>query len=192
MMCRLRWCAAALLVMLAMTAVACRKKPIQVPAPAPAEQPAPPPTTPTPPPAPPKPAPPPAPAPPTDEELFAKMTLDELNQKGVLSDVFFAYDSAELSPDARAVVQKNMEFLKRWSSTKVMVEGHADSRGTNEYNLALGDRRAAATRTYLVSLGITADRVTTVSKGEEQPVCREDNEACWEKNRRGHFIFTAK
>ncbi len=120
------------------------------------------------------------------------MTLEELNQKGVLGDVFFAFDSADLTPDARAVVQKNMEFLKRWSSTKVVIEGHADSRGTNEYNLALGDRRASATRTYLVSLGMAGDRVTTVSKGEEQPVCREDTEECWQKNRRGHFIFTAK
>jgi peptidoglycan-associated lipoprotein len=120
------------------------------------------------------------------------MTLDELNQKGVLADVFFAYDSAQLSPEAQAVVQKNMDFLKRWPSTKVMVEGHADARGTNEYNLALGERRADATRDYLVSLGIPTDRVTIVSKGEEQPVCREDNEPCWIKNRRGHFIFTAK
>jgi peptidoglycan-associated lipoprotein len=192
MMCRLRWCAAALLVTLTLTTTGCGKKKVEPPPPAPAEQPAPPPTTPTPPPPPPKPAPPPTPAPPTDEELFAKMTLEELNQKGVLGDVFFAFDSADLTPDARAVVQKNMEFLKRWSSTKVVIEGHADSRGTNEYNLALGDRRASATRTYLVSLGIVGDRVTTVSKGEEQPVCREDTEECWQKNRRGHFIFTAK
>lgn len=192
MMCRLRWCAAALLVTLTLTTTGCGKKKVEPAPPAPAEQPAPPPTTPPPPPPPPKPAPPPTPAPPTDEELFAKMTLEELNQKGVLGDVFFAFDSADLTPDARAVVQKNMEFLKRWSSTKVVIEGHADSRGTNEYNLALGDRRASATRTYLVSLGMAGDRVTTVSKGEEQPVCREDTEECWQKNRRGHFIFTAK
>ena len=73
-----------------------------------------------------------------------------------------------------------------------MVEGHADARGTNEYNLALGERRAAAARDYLVSLGIPADRMTIVSKGEEAPVCSEDNEACWQKNRRGHFVFTGK
>ena len=120
------------------------------------------------------------------------MTLDELNQKGVLGDVFFAYDSVELTSDARATLQKDADYLKRWGSTKVMIEGHADSRGTNEYNLALGERRAAATRDYVVSLGIPADRITIVSKGEEQPVCREENEACWQKNRRGHFIFTAK
>jgi len=72
------------------------------------------------------------------------------------------------------------------------VEGHADSRGTNEYNLALAERRAAAVRDYLVSLGIGAERVTVVSKGEEAPFCTEENETCWQQNRRGHFIFTAK
>ena len=82
--------------------------------------------------------------------------------------------------------------MKRWSSTKVLVEGHADSRGTNEYNLALAERRAAAVRDYLVSLGVTAARVTVVSKGEEAPFCTEEAESCWQQNRRGHFVFTAK
>ena len=89
-------------------------------------------------------------------------------------------------------VQKNGDYMKRWASTKVLVEGHADSRGTNEYNLALAERRAAAVRDYLVSLGIGAERVTVVSKGEEAPFCTEGNETCWQQNRRGHFIFTAK
>jgi peptidoglycan-associated lipoprotein len=147
-----------------------------------------------------KPAPPPAPTPPpapkprelTEEEIFAKMSLDELNKKGVLSDVFFALDSTELTQESRASLQKNVEYMKRWTSTKVMVEGHADSRGTNEYNLALAERRAGAVRDYLVSLGITADRVTIVSKGEEAPFCTEESESCWQQNRRGHFLFTAK
>ena len=120
------------------------------------------------------------------------MTLEQLNQKGVLGDVFFAFDSVDLSQDARGTLQKNSDYLKRGGSTKVMIEGHADARGTNEYNLALGERRAAATRDYVVSLGVPNDRITIVSKGEEQPVCREEGEACWQKNRRGHFIFTAK
>jgi peptidoglycan-associated lipoprotein len=120
------------------------------------------------------------------------MTLDELNAKGVLADVFFQFDSVDLSSEARAILQKNTDYLKKWTSTKVMIEGHADSRGTNEYNLALGERRADAARDYVVSLGIPTERVTVVSKGEEQPVCREDTEACWQKNRRGHFVFTAK
>jgi peptidoglycan-associated lipoprotein len=124
--------------------------------------------------------------------MFAKMSLDELNQKGVLADVFFALDRSELSQEARGSLSKNIEYLKRWSSTKIMVEGHADSRGTNEYNLALGERRAGAVRDYLVSLGLAADRVTIVSKGEEAPFCSEENDSCWQQNRRGHFVFTAK
>ena len=106
--------------------------------------------------------------------------------------MFFALDSTELNPEARATLQKNVDWLKRWTSTKIMVEGHADSRGTNEYNLALGERRAAAVRDYLVSLGVPAERITIVSKGEEQPVCTEETESCWQQNRRGHFVFTAK
>ena len=175
---------------MALTSGACRKDPpVTAPSsPAPTQ----PDTRPTPPPPPP---PPPAAKPtpaPTDEEIFAKMTLDELNAKGVLADVFFSYDSTELTPEARGTIQKNGDYLKRWTSTKIMVEGHADSRGTNEYNLALGERRADVTRDYLVSLGIPADRVTIVSKGEEELACSEENESCWQRNRRGKFIFTAK
>ena len=73
-----------------------------------------------------------------------------------------------------------------------MVEGHADSRGTNEYNLALAERRAGAVRDYLVGLGIAADRITIVGKGEEAPFCTEESDSCWQQNRRGHFLFTAK
>jgi peptidoglycan-associated lipoprotein len=178
---------------IALTAGACGgKKPPAAPVPPPAPPPAAPePTKPTPPPAP-APAPPPAPKTPTDEEIFASMSLDDLNKKGVLGDTFFALDSTELTQESRGAIQKNSDYLKRWKSTKVMVEGHADSRGTNEYNLALAERRAAAVRDYLVSLGITADRVTVVSKGEEAPFCTDEAESCWQQNRRGHFLFTAK
>jgi peptidoglycan-associated lipoprotein len=120
------------------------------------------------------------------------MTLDELNAKMPLGDVMFDYDQSTIREDARATLQMNAEYLKRWASTRVTVEGHADSRGTNEYNLALGERRAAAVRDYLASLGIGADRVVAVSRGEETPVCMEENESCWQRNRRGHFVFTAK
>ena len=106
--------------------------------------------------------------------------------------MYFAYDSTDLSEESRANLQKNLQWLNRWKSTKILVEGHADSRGTNEYNLALGERRADAVRDYLVSLGFTADRVTIVSKGEEEPSCRDETETCWQQNRRGHFIVTAK
>ena len=181
------------LLCLALTAGACGKKKIEAPAPAvtPPPAPAPEPTKPAPPPAP-APAPAPAPRAPTEDEIFAKWTLEELNKQGLLADAFFALDSIELNQESRGVIQKNGEFLKRRPSTKVMVEGHADSRGTNEYNLALAERRAGAVRDYLVSLGIPADRISIVSKGEEAPFCTEEAESCWQQNRRGHFLVTAK
>jgi peptidoglycan-associated lipoprotein len=173
---------------------ACSRNPKPEPptaAPAPAATP-PPPARPTPPPPPPPAAPAPTPAPPTEDEIFGKKTLDQLNAEKPLDDAFFAYDSTDLNDAARAALQKNVEWLKRWTSTRIMVEGHADARGTNEYNLALGERRADVVRDYLVSLGLPTERVTTVSKGEEQPACSEDTESCWQQNRRGHFIITGK
>ena len=173
---------------------ACGKKQPPVTPPPPPPPPAAQPATPPPPPPPPPPAPPPAPAPPaaTEAELFAKMSLGELNAQRPLADVFFLYDQSDLSDTARASLQKNSEWLRKWLSTTVTVEGHADSRGTSEYNLALGERRASAIRDYLVSLGVTGTRVNVVSMGEEQPVCTEEAEACWRQNRRGHFVVTAK
>lgn len=182
---------AALLVIAALTAAGCGKKQPEVPA-APPPAAAPPETRPAAPPPPPPPAPAPAPRPPTEDEKFAAMSLDELNKSGALADVFFALDSTELTEESRAAIQKNAEFLKLRASTKIMIEGHADSRGSNEYNLALAERRADAARDYLVGLGVPTDRVTIVSKGEEQPFCTEEAESCWRQNRRGHFIFTAK
>jgi peptidoglycan-associated lipoprotein len=181
------------LLICALAAGACGKKPpAATPAPPPpAEKPA---TTPPPPPAPAPPAPP-APTPdrpPTEADLFARATLDELTKSGVVKPVYFGLDSIVLTEEARGVLQKNVEYLKKWPSTKVLVEGHADSRGTNEYNLALTERRASAARAYVVSLGVAADRVTTVAKGEEQPFCKEETEACWQQNRVGFFVFTAK
>jgi len=120
------------------------------------------------------------------------MSLVELNSSHPLDDVYFDFDKSELSAAARASLQKNADWMRKWASTKVTVEGHADSRGTNEYNLALGERRASSIRDYLVTLNVTVSRVSVVSKGEEEPVCREETEACWAKNRRGHFIVTAK
>ena len=120
------------------------------------------------------------------------MTLAELNAKMPLGDVFFDYDMSTIRDDARPILQKNADYLRRWTTTRVSVEGHADARGTAEYNLALGERRASAIRDYLVSLGIAADRLLSVSRGEESPLCAEENEACFMRNRRGHFVFTAK
>ena len=181
-----------LMVALAVGAGACGKKQVAVAPPAAPPAPAPPPTRPDNPPPPPAPPAAPQPAAPTEEEIFSKTTIEELNAQKPLGDVFFAYDAVNITDEGRASLQKNLQWLNKWTSTKIMVEGHADSRGTNEYNLALAERRADAVRDYLVSLGLTAARVTIVSKGEEQPFCKEETEACWQQNRRGHFIITAK
>jgi peptidoglycan-associated lipoprotein len=176
----------------AMAVAACGKKPAPTPMPAP---PPPPPAAKTeapPPPPPPPPAAVPEPKSLTEEEKFAAMSLADLNASKPLGDVFFAYDSAELSDEARAALSKNSEWLKRWARTRISVEGHCDDRGTPEYNLGLGERRATAVKAYLTSLGIGGDRVMTVSKGEEQPFCSDKSEGCWAQNRRGHFIVTAK
>jgi len=129
---------------------------------------------------------------PTEDEIFAGKTLEQLNSEKPLADALFDLDSQAIREDAKPALQKNADWMKRWTSTKVMVEGHADSRGSAEYNLALGERRATAVRDYLVNLGVTADRVQVVSKGKESPLCTEENESCWQQNRRGHFVITAK
>ena len=167
----------------------------RVPPPAPPPPAPPPPAAAPAPPPPPPPPPAPAPAPPrplTEEEIFSRKTLDELNAERPLAEVLFGLDEFTLTDDDRATLQKNADFLRRWMSVRATIEGHADSRGTNEYNLALGERRASAARDYLVSLGIAGDRLLAVSKGEEAPVCTEETEACWQRNRRAAFVVTAK
>jgi peptidoglycan-associated lipoprotein len=178
-------------VVIAIGAASCAKKAPEAPAPPP-----PPPAAPAAPPAPPAPPPPaPPPAAPralSEEEIFAGKSLDQLNQERPLGDVYFDLDESTIREDARGPLQKNAEWMKRWSSTRVTVEGHADERGSSEYNLALGERRASSVREYLVSLGIGADRISIVTKGKESPFCTESNESCWQQNRRGHFLITAK
>lgn len=120
------------------------------------------------------------------------MSLEQLNAQQPLENVRFDYDRADLSDEARASLQKNATWMNRWTSTRVTVEGHADSRGTSEYNLALGERRAGTVRDYLISLGIDASRVNIVSLGEERPLCTEETDACWAQNRRGQFVITDK
>jgi peptidoglycan-associated lipoprotein len=124
--------------------------------------------------------------------VFANKSIDQVNAEKPLQDVSYDYDKADLSEASRSALQKNAEWLRRWASTKITIEGHCDNRGTNEYNLALGDRRAAAARDYLVTLGIPKERIMAVSKGEESPFCTEETDACYALNRRGHFIVTAK
>jgi len=116
-----------------------------------------------------------------------KEGYDELFLKEV-RDAYFDYDSAAIRPDAREALQKTADFLKGYPNARVTIEGHCDERGSTEYNLALGQRRANAVKEYLVSLGIPADHLSTTSWGKEKPFCTESTEACWQQNRRGHFV----
>jgi len=127
-----------------------------------------------------EPAPPPVEATPPPAATFAPET------------VYFAFDDYTLNAEAQGKLGGLADHLKASQGTVVQVEGHCDERGTAEYNLGLGERRASAVKAYLVELGVPADRVVIVSKGKETPFCTEGNEACWQQNRRGHFIITAK
>ncbi|HKY60023.1 MAG TPA: peptidoglycan-associated lipoprotein Pal [Gemmatimonadota bacterium] len=102
--------------------------------------------------------------------------------------IFFDFDRSELRPEARTTLQQKSEILRQYPDIRVRIEGHADERGTVEYNLALGERRADSARTYLIDLGIDPDRLTTISYGEERPLAEGHNEAAWQQNRRDEFI----
>ena len=123
---------------------------------------------------------------------LANRSLDELNRIAPLQPAFFALDSEDLDGPARLALNQDADVLKKNPNWVVSVEGHADERGSAEYNLALGERRALAAKTYLVSLGIAADRLRTVSYGKEFPFEAGHDEAAWAKNRRAHFMVTAK
>jgi len=181
-------------VVLSVVAGACAKKPPTVARPMP-----PPPDNtnaiPPTPPAPPRPVDEPIPVPPEPEAIRSgdlKDDLDTLNRSGVLKPVFFELDSSDVSGDSQKVLQENAEVMRKNSQWQVTIEGHCDERGTAEYNLALGERRAIAARTYLVSLGIPAERVRVVSYGKEFPFEQGHDESAWSKNRRAHFVITAK
>jgi peptidoglycan-associated lipoprotein len=115
-------------------------------------------------------------------------TLQELFDQEV-KDAYFDYDKADIRADARDALSKTAQFLRSYPQMKVVVEGHCDERGSTEYNLALGDRRAASAKQFLVSLGIPADRLETVSYGKERPFCSASTEECWQQNRRAHFVM---
>jgi len=146
------------------------------------------------PPSPPQPSPEPTTVPPEPvrDDAIASASLDDLNRNSPLKPVFFSLDSSEIDPAAKAVLDANAPLLKRYPSWIVTIEGHCDERGTAEYNLALGERRAIAARAYLVSLGISADRLRIVSYGKEFPFDPGHEDNAWTKNRRAHFVITAK
>jgi peptidoglycan-associated lipoprotein len=123
-------------------------------------------------------------------------SLDQLRQgqrvgsdaSSALKDIYFDFDRYDLQPEARTTLKANADWLKQNPSVTVQIEGHCDDRGTAEYNLALGAKRAQAAKDYLTTLGIPAQRVSTISYGEEIPTCREENEACWQQNRHDRFV----
>jgi len=127
-----------------------------------------------------------------EERPIESTTLDALNRDSPLKPIFFAYDSAEISPEAQVLLKQNAELLTTYRPWTITIEGHCDERGTAEYNLALGERRALAARSYLVSLGIEAARIMAVSYGKEFPFESGQDEQSWAENRRAHLIVTAK
>lgn len=138
---------------------------------------------------------PPPPAPPRDADMGGDVMTEEIadmNRKGYLQHAYFDYDASDLRDDARSALSANAEWLKRYPSIQVLISGHCDERGTSAYNLALGDSRANAARSYLESLGVSGGRLRTVSYGKERPFCAESTEDCWQQNRRAHFVITAK
>jgi peptidoglycan-associated lipoprotein len=119
---------------------------------------------------------------PTQEELFHRL----------VKDAYFDFNKADIRADARTALAETAQYLRNYPTERVTIEGHCDERGSTEYNLALGDRRASAAKQYLVSLGISADRINTVSFGKEKPFCMQSTEDCYQQNRRGHFVRVAK
>jgi peptidoglycan-associated lipoprotein len=145
-------------------------------------------------PAPPEPVSEPRPVPPEPVAVdpIASRDIGDINKNSPFQPVFFALDSSDVDSLAQQALNANAEILKKYSTWVITIEGHADERGTAEYNLALGERRALSARTYLVSLGISADRLRTVSYGKEFPFDPGHDEAAWEKNRRAQFVLTSK
>jgi peptidoglycan-associated lipoprotein len=180
---------AAFSLVLGLGVAACGKKAPAVTAPAP-----PAPAAPTAPPAPPAPPPAPAAAPApaalTEDEIYARASTADIQKE--FRDVYFDLDNAVIKDEGRSALTANANYMKRRTAVRVTIEGHCDERGTAEYNLALGDRRANAVKAYLVELGVPASSINVVSKGKEAPFCTESNENCWKENRRGHFVVTAK
>ena len=128
----------------------------------------------------------------TEEEIFMAKTLEEINKENLLSNVLFDFDKYFIRDDAKPVLEENARWLNKWTTVRVLIEGHCDERGTEEYNLALGEKRAKSTLDYLTSLGIAANRVEIISYGKSQPLDPGHNEVAWQKNRRAQFTIIAK
>jgi len=144
------------------------------------------------PPEPPRPVSEPVPVPPMPEADINSKSIDDLNRDSPLRPMFFELDSSDVSSEGQQVLQANAAVLKKYPTWQVTIEGHCDERGTAEYNLALGERRALAAKNYMVSLGIPADKIKTVSYGKEFPFDAGHDDSAWAKNRRAHFVITSK
>jgi len=116
----------------------------------------------------------------------------EVFESRLLKDIHFDFDRYDIRPEDTQILKENAALLSKYPQVKVQVEGHCDERGTNEYNLALGERRASAAKKYLLSLGISTDRISSISYGEEKPLDTGHDEEAWSKNRRGHFVILSK
>ena len=174
-----------LMLALAVLLTGCPKRPVSTGVAAPAPAPPAPSATPTPaPPAIVTPAPAPAPAPPPPAAQFV--------ENANLKDVYFDFDKSDIRPPDAKILDANAAWLKTRGNDLVLIEGHCDERGTNEYNLALGERRARATMNYLLAQGLPAGRITIISYGKERPVCSEHAESCWARNRRAHFLVKSQ
>lgn len=128
----------------------------------------------------------------TEEEIFLSKSLEEMNREAQLETIHFDYDEYYIRADAKPVLEVNAAWLKKFPSIKILIEGHCDERGTEEYNLALGERRANSTFDYLVSLGINPDRIKIISYGKSQPLEPGHNEFAWQRNRRAQFVIIGK
>lgn len=128
----------------------------------------------------------------TEQQLARIDTKDEparyREERGLFNDIYFDFDRYDIKPDGKPVLQGIASWLLKNSDARLSIEGHCDERGTNEYNLALGDRRAKAARDFLIALGVASKRIDLISYGEEKPQCAEQTEECWAKNRRAHFV----
>jgi peptidoglycan-associated lipoprotein len=170
----------------------CAKRPVATvsPAPAPAPAPAaPPPPAPAPAPPPPPVAAAPAPAPAPAPEPARPAPPKEYRANDALKPIYFDFDKSTVRAGDAKILDASAQWLNSNPNYLLLVEGHCDERGTNDYNLALGDKRAKAAMNYLVAQGVKSDRITIVSYGEERPACTEHNEACWAKNRRSQFLI---
>ena len=128
----------------------------------------------------------------SEEEIFMSKSLEEINRETPMMMIHFDYDKYFVRDEAKPVLETNAAWLKKYRTVKILIEGHCDERGTEDYNLALGEKRAKSALDYLVSLGIATDRMKMISYGKSQPLAAGHDEAAWQRNRRAQFTIIEK